>query len=382
MSLLVMVPDCSAVTFVRTSADVSEAMVIIFLFQNDMLRKGGTTYNFEVEDLHTYIARGTRVHNESGFLGEIGNDIDNALDKAFGFQKDGFGDNLTDVLTTPFHIAGSIVEGVKGAAGALLKGAVGAVGSLAAGAVGAVGAVGAFRNNSRLSKLLLISSIFFLFAGAARSSDLFEITSKAGNQIQVEVHTAKGVSLPEQTVVVCAPEPSKEIERLKGIAANFLPTLRYEIVDAENFDGQREPSSYTFVYVGPPIQLMSRLPCLDVVAGFREAVALRTELHFGELQVLQKSLGKHINSFEDLAPLGSCLSSPSTTQIFGRSKNWSIQLRFPAENLCAENYFLFFGFDKVCFHIKCDQREILQWPNQMEHSLQRSTVSSSILIAL
>jgi hypothetical protein len=32
-----------------------------------------TTYNFEVEELHTYVAGGVRVHNESGFFGKIGN---------------------------------------------------------------------------------------------------------------------------------------------------------------------------------------------------------------------------------------------------------------------------------------------------------------------
>ena len=41
------------------------------------------TYNFEVEEFHTYVAGGARVHNESGFLGAIGNTIDSALN-AFG----------------------------------------------------------------------------------------------------------------------------------------------------------------------------------------------------------------------------------------------------------------------------------------------------------
>ncbi len=51
------------------------------------------TYNFEVEDLHTYVAGGVRVHNRSGFLGKVGNTIDAALDNLFG-GNDGDGSDV------------------------------------------------------------------------------------------------------------------------------------------------------------------------------------------------------------------------------------------------------------------------------------------------
>ena len=38
------------------------------------------TYNFEVEDLHTYVAEGVRVHNQSGLWGQIGNGIVEGVD--------------------------------------------------------------------------------------------------------------------------------------------------------------------------------------------------------------------------------------------------------------------------------------------------------------
>ncbi len=54
-----------------------QAQNVGVLFGNSALapvyEDGWQTYNFEVEDFHTYIAQGVRVHNDSGFLGEIGN---------------------------------------------------------------------------------------------------------------------------------------------------------------------------------------------------------------------------------------------------------------------------------------------------------------------
>ena len=46
---------------------------------------GWKTYNFEVQGHHTYIADGIRVHNNSGPLGKLGNDIDGGLDALFVF---------------------------------------------------------------------------------------------------------------------------------------------------------------------------------------------------------------------------------------------------------------------------------------------------------
>jgi hypothetical protein len=73
------------------------------------------TYNFEVEELHTYVAGGVRVHNDSGALGALGNAIDDGLDAALG-GKDHDGsvrDILTDAATLPFHAAGEIIDGLE-----------------------------------------------------------------------------------------------------------------------------------------------------------------------------------------------------------------------------------------------------------------------------
>ena len=70
------------------------------------------TYNFEVEDLHTYVAGGVRVHNDFGWLGRVGNAIDTGIDGAFGFTDGSFGDILTDVLTAPFHIVAEILTAI------------------------------------------------------------------------------------------------------------------------------------------------------------------------------------------------------------------------------------------------------------------------------
>jgi hypothetical protein len=70
------------------------------------------TYNFEVEDLHTYVAGGVRVHNSSGILGQAGNTIDDALDRILG-GTDGDGsvrDKISDTLTAHLHFAGELLS--------------------------------------------------------------------------------------------------------------------------------------------------------------------------------------------------------------------------------------------------------------------------------
>ena len=67
-------------------------------------------FNFEVADLHTYVADGLRVHNTSGFLGRVGNALDYALDYILNFERDSTGDQFTDWLTQPFHIAGNAIH--------------------------------------------------------------------------------------------------------------------------------------------------------------------------------------------------------------------------------------------------------------------------------
>ncbi|MEP1536467.1 MAG: DUF4214 domain-containing protein, partial [Paracoccaceae bacterium] len=84
---------------------------------------GWRTYNFEVAEHHTYVADGVRVHNMSGWLGELGNKIDQRIDEALGFEPGSVGDQVTNVLTGVFHIPGSfahaVSEGIKAFPGAL-----------------------------------------------------------------------------------------------------------------------------------------------------------------------------------------------------------------------------------------------------------------------
>lgn len=98
--------------------------------------EGWQTYNFEVEDFHTYIAGGVRVHNDSGFLGAIGNTIDSALN-AFG----PVGDLVGDVVGGAFHAVGSVVGAVGSAIGGIAAGIGEAVGGVAAGIGAAIGGV-------------------------------------------------------------------------------------------------------------------------------------------------------------------------------------------------------------------------------------------------
>ncbi|NJN35797.1 MAG: hypothetical protein HC794_00585, partial [Nitrospiraceae bacterium] len=66
------------------------------------------TYNFEVEELHTYIAGGVRVHNTSGVLGAIGNIFSAGQDR---FEHDGFWDTVGDHVSNFLHDVGSAING-------------------------------------------------------------------------------------------------------------------------------------------------------------------------------------------------------------------------------------------------------------------------------
>lgn len=109
------------------------------------VKEGWKTYNFEVAELHTYIAQNTRVHNDSGVLGRIGKDIDAGLDALFG-GEDGDGtvrDALTDIVTSPLHAAGELIGGIVNAGAAIVNGFSNAADRLNNGdVIGAIGEVG------------------------------------------------------------------------------------------------------------------------------------------------------------------------------------------------------------------------------------------------
>jgi hypothetical protein len=78
---------------------------------------GWKTYNFEVERLHTYVAGGVRVHNDSGIFGEVGNAVDKFLNK-FGVV----GDVIGDVISAGLHIVGEVVDTVQSLVGSMVQG--------------------------------------------------------------------------------------------------------------------------------------------------------------------------------------------------------------------------------------------------------------------
>ena len=117
------------------------------------VQEGWRTYNFEVEGLHTYVAGGVRVHNHSGPLGDWANRTDGYIDNALGIQNGGFLDKLTDIVTSPIHAAGQIIDGISRAGTALSQGfqtardlfangdLAGAIGAVAGGIGNAIGEV-------------------------------------------------------------------------------------------------------------------------------------------------------------------------------------------------------------------------------------------------
>ncbi|GAA6206746.1 hypothetical protein NBRC116601_00390 [Cognatishimia sp. WU-CL00825] len=85
-------------------------------YQADVV-EGWKTYNFEVENFHTYVAGGIRVHNDSGTLGLIGNNINSFLDK-FGLVGDAVGDFVSGL----FHAGGQLINGLGQAAHSIAEG--------------------------------------------------------------------------------------------------------------------------------------------------------------------------------------------------------------------------------------------------------------------
>ncbi|MEP5758397.1 MAG: hypothetical protein ABJ327_03600, partial [Litoreibacter sp.] len=102
------------------------------LITGEAPKDGWKTYNFEVEEHHTYVAEGIRVHNMSGILGQFANYVDENFFDATGSD---FLDQLGDVLTFPLHVVGKILVAVQDvvltgleAVGDALEGPVSAVG--------------------------------------------------------------------------------------------------------------------------------------------------------------------------------------------------------------------------------------------------------------
>ncbi|WP_208352882.1 calcium-binding protein [Pseudaestuariivita rosea] len=101
------------IVYSAETADLFERAEVAAQVGNTALKsepaEAWVTYNFEVEDLHTYVAGGIRVHNQSGIIGELANAIDDAI---FG-NKGGFWDQFGDVITSPLHAIGTLAVGLQ-----------------------------------------------------------------------------------------------------------------------------------------------------------------------------------------------------------------------------------------------------------------------------
>jgi hypothetical protein len=163
--------------------------------------------------------------------------------------------------------------------------------------------------------------------------------------------------LSHKVVLVCSPTPEDDIARLQKVARNFHPRVGYSILAAKDVKQLEQSQDYTFLYIGPPVEQGNSLPCLDLIDGFKEFAVLSTKLHLADVKALYANMGKRIENFKDLGDLQSCESSPPWSEIVGRFKNWSVQLRYPPDKICAGSYFHFFGFESVCFHQDCKPLE-------------------------
>ncbi|MCG7522233.1 DUF4214 domain-containing protein [Ruegeria sp. Ofav3-42] len=126
--------ECVTFPSISTEPPGTPTSVISDLQDLRNAQGGFGVYNFEVEEYHTYVAGGIRVHNMSGLLGRVGNAINDGIDGLLGvdstktglLKEGGFIDAVTDVVTAPLHLAGAILNGVS----QLAIGAVTAVGGL------------------------------------------------------------------------------------------------------------------------------------------------------------------------------------------------------------------------------------------------------------
>ncbi|MGX7872786.1 beta strand repeat-containing protein [Mesorhizobium sp. ORM6] len=113
------------------------------------IKRGWRTYNFEVEDLHTYVADGYRVHNESTVLGDatlglaagavslVDGIVNAAVDVGLGLAAAAVDLSQGNVIGALDDAAG----GVLAAGGAIVGGIIGAAEDVVGGLEGAVGAL-------------------------------------------------------------------------------------------------------------------------------------------------------------------------------------------------------------------------------------------------
>lgn len=152
------------------------------------------TYNLEVEDLHTYVAGGVRVHNESGIFGALGQSLNRGLnasglvsdlvgtaidyslhtvDIAVQGISDGFSNLGNSITSGVSGVFTSITAGVVGFFGNLAEGNIGgAIGSAFAGAVGAVAsAVGGIVSTIGSVATGIANTIGSIFGGSSDDGD-------------------------------------------------------------------------------------------------------------------------------------------------------------------------------------------------------------------
>jgi Ca2+-binding RTX toxin-like protein len=132
-----------------------------------MVVKGWRTYNFEVEDLHTYVAGGIRVHN----LSEIAAEVDDAFYDPLGIVSNLLGENVKQAMHNVDEAIQGLPAGIAhGAAAALLGGATSLMsGVINAGAHIALGVAGFAANLAQGNVLGAIGSLAWGAVGAVSS---------------------------------------------------------------------------------------------------------------------------------------------------------------------------------------------------------------------
>jgi hypothetical protein len=181
--------------------------------------------------------------------------------------------------------------------------------------------------------------------------------------LRLDVKIVSCLTLSHKVVLVCSPTPEDDIARLQKVARNFHPRVGYSILVAKDVKQLEQSQDYTFLYIGPTVEQGNALPCLDLIDGFKEFAVLSTKLHLADVKAFYAGMGKKIQNFKDLGDLWSCKSSPPWAEIFGRLKNWSVQLRYPSHKICPGSYFHFFGIEGACFHKDCkpfEEESVLQ----------------------
>ena len=141
---------------------------------------------------------------------------------------------------------------------------------------------------------------------------------------------------------------------LRKVARIFFPDERYEIMNGLELKPDDDASEATVTYFGS--DNVADNPCLSISPGLKEYVALRGRILRADNEAQNERLKKRFKTEKDVLTLGSfCQYGRPSTQIDGRTHQWSIQLR--SNMSCPLSYLSVFGISKVCLTPECPHNE-------------------------